>query len=87
MARLAGYTPGTITIQATNTHLYHSHFDAVDELLTREHLEPPKLILSDNIKQITDLNDVKGAFERIYPDDIILENYQHQAVIKAKMAV
>ena len=56
------------------------------ELLAREHLDAPKLILSDNIKRIERLEDVAGAFTRIEPTDITLEGYESHAAIKAPMA-
>ena len=86
MARLAGFEPGVVTIQATNAHIYGDHFDQVHELLAREHLDAPKLILSDNIKRIERLQDIAGAFERIEPADITLEGYESHAAIKAPMA-
>jgi len=86
MARLSGYNPGTITIQAANIHIYDDHYDQTKELLLRQSYPYPKLILSDNIKPITDLKDIKGVFTRIEPSDIILEGYQHGAPIKAIMA-
>lgn len=86
MARMAGFQPGVVTIQATNAHLYEDHFDQVRELLSREHFAAPKLILSDNIKRIERLEDVAGAFTRIEPADITLEGYTSHAAIKAPMA-
>mgnify|MGYP000464517917 FL=1 len=86
MARLAGFEPGVVTIQATNAHIYEDDFDQVRELLAREHLDAPKLILSDNIKRIERLEDVAGAFTRIEPTDITLEGYESHAAIKAPMA-
>lgn len=86
MARMAGFEPGVVTIQATNAHIYEDHFDQVRELLTREHFAAPKLILSDNIKRIERLEDIAGAFTRIEPADITLEGYTSHAAIKAPMA-
>ncbi len=86
MARLAGYTPGTVTIQATNAHLYEDHFDQVKEILTRDHFDAPQLVLSDRIKPIENLDDIAGAFTRIEPSDLSLEGYQSHAAIKAPMA-
>lgn len=85
MARLAGYEAGTVTIQATNAHIYDNHFEQVREQLSRSHLDQPKLILSDRIQQVT-MDEVKGAFNRIQPDDIQLEGYESHAPIKAEMA-
>jgi thymidylate synthase len=86
MAKLSGYTPGTITIQATNAHAYSDHFDQIVEQLTREHFELPVLKLSDNVKTVTDMSEIKGIFTRIEPDDIWLEGYASHAAIKAPMA-
>jgi len=87
MARLAGYTPGTVTIQATNAHLYEDHFDQVKEILTRDHFDAPQLVLADSIRRIEDLDDIPGVFTRIEPSDISLVGYQSHSAIKAPMAV
>ncbi len=86
MARLSGYTPGTVTIQATNAHIYSDHFDQVRELLTREHFAPPQLKLSENIRQVENLDDIAGVFTRIETSDISLVGYQSHAAIKAPMS-
>ena len=86
MARLSGYEPGTVTIQATNAHIYEDHFEQVREQLSRGHFEPPQLVLSDRIKVVTDVADVTGTFARVEPEDIYLEGYQSHAAIKACMA-
>lgn len=86
MARLSGYNPGTVTIQATNAHVYEDHFDQVAEILTRSHFDAPTLVLSENIRPIRDLSEIAGVFTRIEPDDITLEGYQSHAAIKAPMA-
>lgn len=76
VCRLTGYTAGTITIQMTNTHLYENSFEATRELLTRKHQEQPTLELSDNIKQLQSLDEIKGCFQRINPEDIVLHGYK-----------
>lgn len=86
MARLSGLEPGTVTIQATNAHIYEDHFDQVREQLTRDHFEPPALILSDRIKRVNGLEEIPGVFSRIEPEDIWLDGYQSHAAIKAPMA-
>lgn len=85
MARLAGYEPGTVTIQATNAHIYEDHFDQVREQLGRGHFQAPRLVLSDRIAPVG-VDQVTGAFERIEPDDLWLEGYESHAAIKAPMA-
>lgn len=86
MCRLTGYIPGKVIIQATNAHIYENHVEQVDELLTREELPLPKLVLSDNIKPIQDLSEIDGVFTRIKPEDIWLDGYQSHSAIKAEMA-
>jgi len=86
MCRLSGLTAGKVIIQAANAHLYSSHFEALEEQLTRQLHVPPTLYLSDNIKPITDLNEIVGVFTRINPEDISLINYSSGDTIKAPMA-
>lgn len=86
MARLAGMDVGTVTIQATNAHLYEDHFAQVREQLGREHLPAPELVLSDRIRPVS-VDEIKGAFARIEPDDIWLQGYKSHAAIPAAMAI
>lgn len=86
MARLAGYEPGVVTIQATIVHAYADHFLAIEELLKREHFPSPKLVLSERIALAKNLDDIPGIFERIEPTDLQLDGYHSHDAIKAKMA-
>lgn len=85
MARLAGMEAGTVTIQATNAHIYEDHYDAVHEQLTRNHFDSPTLLLADQIRPVS-IGEISGAFARIEPDDISLDGYQSHSAIKAPMA-
>lgn len=87
MAKLSGFEPGTFTHFLGNAHIYSDHIDQVNELLSRDIPELPRVQLSDNIRKIENLSDIKGAFERIEPSDIKFVNYAPKGVIKAKMAV
>lgn len=60
-----------------DVHVYHNHFDAIKEQLSREPLPLPKLWLNPNIKNIDDFT----------MDDIKLINYQSYPSIKMDMAV
>jgi len=60
-----------------DVHIYHDHFDAVKEQLTRAPMPLPTLKLNPNVKNIDDFK----------MEDIELENYQSHPTIKAKMAV
>lgn len=86
MARLSGYTPATITVQGANIHIYEDQVDAFKTQLERDPLPLANLILSDNIKPIQNLNDIKGVFERIQLEDIWLDNYKSHEVIKMPMS-
>lgn len=86
MARLSGCTPGVCTIFITDAHVYANHKDAVQEQLKREHMPAPKLVLSDRIRKIENLDEIRGVFERIEPHDIKLEGYQSHGPLFAPMA-
>lgn len=86
MARLSGYEPGVVTIQATNAHIYEDHFDQVRELLSRDHFDAPTLVIADNVSRIENLDDVSGAFTRIVPADIAMAGYESHSAIAAPMS-
>lgn len=77
IAQVTNLTPDELVITLGDAHIYHDHFDAVDEQLKREPLALPQLFLNPDIKDIFDF--------RI--TDIELKNYQHHPPIKARMAV
>ena len=85
VCRLTGYTPATITIQGANTHLYENSYEASKELILRTHKVPPQLVLSEAINPLQSLDEIKGCFERINPEDIYLENYHPDANIAVAM--
>lgn len=60
-----------------DAHIYHEHFDAVKEQLSREPKKLPTLWLNPDIKNIDDFK----------MEDIKLENYEHHPTIKAQMIV
>lgn len=86
MARLSGYKPGTVTIQATNAHIYENHYEQVREQLGRNCFPPPELYLSNNIAPVTSLDQIPGIFTRIEPQHAFLISYRHHQAIKAEMA-
>ena len=77
VAQVTGYTPSECILTLNDAHIYHDHFDAVAEQLSREPLSLPTLWLNPEIKTI----------DSFTVDDIRLENYQSHPAIKAKMAV
>lgn len=60
-----------------DAHIYHDHFEAVEKQLERTPHPLPQLSLNPEIKSIFDFK----------PEDIQLENYEHDKTIKAPMAV
>ena len=86
MARLAGYAVGTATVFISDAHIYENHVDQTKLQLSREHFPAPKLMLSDRIQKVERVEDIKGVFERIEPQDIWLEGYESHPAIPAPMA-
>lgn len=77
MARLSGYEPATLTVQIANTHLYDNQLESAKELIEREVLDEPTLVISQAVSRIEHLSQVKGVFTRIEPSDISLKDYNH----------
>ncbi|MBM3272418.1 thymidylate synthase [Candidatus Kaiserbacteria bacterium] len=77
LARATGLQPGEFVHTLQDAHIYHDHFEAVEEQLSREPMALPTLWLNP------DKTDIDGWTM----DDIKLENYQSHPSIKAKMAV
>ena len=77
LARATGLEPGEFVHTLQDAHIYHDHFEAVEEQLSREPMALPTLWL----------NPEKTDIDGWTMDDIKLENYQSHPAIKAKMAV
>lgn len=77
LAQVTGLKVGEFVHSLGDTHIYHDHFDAVKEQLSREPLPLPQLWLNPEVKDIT----------KFTMDDIRLEGYESHPPIKAKMAV
>lgn len=86
MARLSGLQAATATMFITDAHVYENHVEQVREQLSRSHYPAPRLALSESIRKVEAEADIAGAFERIQPEDIWLENYVSHPAIKAPMA-
>lgn len=85
MCRLTGYTPGIVTIQGTNTHLYSNSYEAAREILKRKSYLPPQLYLSSRIARIHEVENIPGCFEKINPGDIEIVNYNSHPNINVSM--
>jgi len=77
VAHVTGLTAHEAVFTFNDAHIYHDHFDAVKEQLTRTPGELPQLWLNEDVKTIEDFG----------MNDIRLENYKPQETIKAPMAV
>lgn len=77
VAQVVGMKPHECVLTLNDAHIYHEHFDAVKEQLTREPYPLPKLWLNPEVKNIDDFK----------MDDIKLVDYKHHPSIKAKMIV
>lgn len=80
LARITGYNVGTLTGFLADVHIYEDHLAQVKEQLSRTPHPLPQLMMNPLI--------IEGSLiEDIEPSDIALFNYQHDASIKAEMAV
>lgn len=77
VAQVVGMKPRECVLTLDDVHIYHEHFDAVREQLSRAPYPLPALRLNPEVKEI-------GGFTM---DDIALERYVHHPAIKAKMIV
>ena len=66
-----------LIITLGDAHIYHLHFPAVEEQLTRDPLPLPTLWLNPEVRSLFDFK----------MTDIELKNYQSHSAIKAEMAV
>ena len=77
LAQVTGLKAKECILTLQDAHVYHEHFDAVKEQLSRAPMALPQLWLNTEVKDI----DGFGM------EDIKLENYQSHPSIKAKMIV
>jgi thymidylate synthase len=77
VAQVTGYAAHECILTLNDAHIYHEHFDAVKEQLSRDPFPLPTLSLNPEVKDI-------GGFKM---EDIELKNYESHPTIKAKMIV
>mgnify|MGYP000010954072 FL=1 len=79
VAQITGYRVGDFVYTLGDAHIYHNHFDAVEEQLSRTPGSFPDL----EIPRFGSLEEVL----RTSPDDYVLLGYDPQPAIRAPMAV
>ena len=77
VAQVTGKQPAELVMSLNDAHIYHDHFAAVDEQLTREPLPLPRLWLNPAVDTI----------DGFTMADIRLEEYESHPPIKAALAV
>jgi thymidylate synthase len=79
VARITGYMVGEFVYTLGDAHIYHNHFDAVREQVSRTPRHFPIL----QMPKFESLSEVL----RTSPDDYVLEDYDPHPAIRAPMAV
>jgi thymidylate synthase len=77
LAQVTGLQTGECILTLQDAHIYHEHFDAVKEQLSRVPMKLSTLAINPDVKDI----------DGFTMDDINLENYVSHPSIKAKMIV
>lgn len=89
VAKMTGKIPGDLVFMGGNTHVYNNHVEQCEELLRREPLPLPQLVITglpdDFAEQSTE--DQLKTICTLTPDNFILEGYESHPPIKAPMAV
>lgn len=88
-AQAAGLEPRTLTITLGDAHVYHNHFEQVEEQLSREPLGRPELRLSPAIdtEWLIGLKGDRSLTEEDLEELIRLRDYEHHPRLSAPMAV
>lgn len=90
LARICGYTAGTLTGHLDDVHIYKNHFKAATEMLERDPLPLPRLVFDDSVPRYNEAAKFIPAttLETIRPDQVKVVGYQsHPAISDLKMAV
>ena len=77
VAKICGLKPGEFIHNLGDAHIYSDHMEQVREQITREPKAFPKLVLSDEIKDL----------DSFRPEMVTLEDYDPHPPLKAKMTV
>ena len=77
MAQVTGLEVGELVMTLVDAHIYKNHFDQVEEQLSRSPRALPTVRLNPEVKGIFDFT----------IDDITLEGYDPDKIIRAPVAV
>lgn len=87
-ARLTGNTPRYLTLMIADAHIYENHLPMIEEQLSREPFQRPRLVISDRIPDFAKTGVYEPEWlDKIEPSDFILEGYEHHPPLTAPMAV
>jgi thymidylate synthase len=86
--------PGTLTMCLGNAHVYENHVDQVREMLRREPMAPPRLVMPEKLYfhamfSRSSLPSFRVP-DRVLPlglDDLALDGYQHHPALTGEVAV
>lgn len=87
VAQMTGLVADEFIITLGDVHIYHNHFDAVKEQLSREPYPLPKLWINPSIKSLADIDVSKMNGPEDVAALVRLEDYKFHPPIKAKMSV
>ncbi len=87
VAQMTDLEADELILTLGDAHIYHDHFDAVNEQLSREPMALPKLWINPSIRSLADIDVTKITSPEGVLELVRLENYQHHSAIKAKMLV
>lgn len=77
VAKICGYEPGEFIHTLGDVHIYENHIEQVKEQMSREPKPFPKLVLSDEIKDL----------DSFRPEMVTLEGYDPHPPLKGEMTV
>ena len=78
ISALTELTPGVLTMNLGDVHIYEPHIELVKEQVSRTPFPFPKLILSKQVRSLADV-------ERLEASDFLIEDYNYCPAIKAEM--
>ncbi|MBP9701525.1 MAG: thymidylate synthase [Candidatus Pacebacteria bacterium] len=87
VAQMTGLIADEFIITLGDVHIYHDHFDAVKEQLSREPYPLPKLWINPSIKSLSDIDVSKMTSPEDVTALVRLEDYKFHPAIRAKMSV